>query len=176
MNADNRRVDLAKGEADVALRMARPTELDPVARKALVLGWAVYASKDYAAKYGLPASAEKLPGHRLVHYTDEFLVQPAIRWFESFRQPNATVTRVNSTDMAINVIAPGQSIGMAPCFEVEGRENFVRVFPKPIALTPGWIVYQESARNTARVRVVIDALAELLEARADFFAGRTTAR
>lgn len=176
MQADNRKVDLAKGEADVALRMARPSEPDLIARRAVIMGWGVYASRDYAEKYGLPAAPSELPGHRLVHYVEELHVQPAIRWLEDFRQPNAPITRVNSTDMAVNVIAAGKSIGVVPCFEVENREELIRVFPEPVALSPGWIVYHETARNTARVRVVVDALAEFLEARADFFAGKTTAR
>jgi DNA-binding transcriptional LysR family regulator len=176
MQADNRRVDLAKGEADIALRMARPTEPDLVARRAVVMGWGVYAAKDYAAKFGLPASLDELSSHRLVHYIEELHVQPAIRWVEDFRQPNAPIMRVNSTDMAVNVIAAGKSIGVVPCFEVENRDELIRVFPEPVALSPGWIVYHETARNTARVRVVVDALAEFLEAHADFFAGRATVR
>lgn len=176
MHAENRRVDLAKGEADIALRMVRPTEPDLVARKAISLGWAVYASKNYATQFGLPASTGELCSHSLVHYVEELHVQPAILWFEKFGLPNAPVFRVNSTDMAINVIASGRSIGVAPCFEADDREELIRVFPEPIAHSPGWIVYHESARNTARVRVVVDALAEFLDARADLFAGRTTAR
>ena len=174
MKADNRRVDLAKGEADVALRMARPTEPDLIARRAVVMGWGVYAAKDYAAKHGLPASPDELPRHSLVHYVEELHVQPAIRWFEGFRQPNAPIVRVNSTDMAVNFIASGKSIGIVPCFEVENRGELIRVFPEPVVLSPGWIVYHETARDTARVRVVVDALAEFLEARADLFAGRTS--
>jgi DNA-binding transcriptional LysR family regulator len=174
MQADNRRVDLAKGEADIALRMARPTEPDLIARRAVVMGWGVYAAKDYATKFGLPASLDELSSHRLVHYIEELHVQPAIRWVEDFRQPNAPIMRVNSTDMAVNVIAAGKSIGVVPCFEVENRDELIRVFPEPVALSPGWIVYHETARNTARVRVVVDALAEFLEAHADFFAGRAT--
>jgi DNA-binding transcriptional LysR family regulator len=172
MQADNRRMDLAKGEADVALRMARPSEPDLIARRAVVMGWGVYAAKNYAAKYGLPASHGELSSHRLVHYIEELHVQPAIRWLEDFRQPNAPIMRVNSTDMAVNVIASGKSIGVVPCFEAENRDELIRVFPEPVALSPGWIVYHETARNTARVRVVVGALAEFLEARADFFAGR----
>jgi DNA-binding transcriptional LysR family regulator len=176
IQADNRRMDLAKGEADVALRMARPGEPDLIARRAVVIGWGVYAAKDYAAKYGLPASPDELSSHRLVHYIEELHIQPAIRWLEDFRRPNAPIMRVNSTDMAVNVIASGKSIGIVPCFEAEIRDELIRVFPEPVALSPGWIVYHESARNTARVRVVVNALAEFLEAHADFFAGRTMVR
>ena len=84
MQADNRRMDLAIGEADVALRMARPSETDLVARRAVVMGWGVYASKDYADKFGLPATPGELSSHRLVHYIEELHVQPAIRWLRRF--------------------------------------------------------------------------------------------
>ena len=40
---DYRRVDLAKGEADIAVRMARPDELGLVGRRTFESGWCPYA-------------------------------------------------------------------------------------------------------------------------------------
>src|SRR5262249_19445929 len=48
LSLDRRAVDLAKGEADMGLRMFRPTEGHLVARKLTDVGWAVYASREYA--------------------------------------------------------------------------------------------------------------------------------
>jgi len=59
-------VDLARGEADIALRMARPEEPDLVARRAFDLGWFVHASKAYLDAQGYTASFEELRQHRLV--------------------------------------------------------------------------------------------------------------
>ena len=76
---DNRTIDLGKGEADIALRMFRPSESGLVARRAFEVGWGAYASKDYVAKHGVPASVADLPNHQLVLYVEAMHQVPGPR-------------------------------------------------------------------------------------------------
>jgi len=170
---DNRTIDLAKGEADIALRMFRPTEAGLVARRTLEMGWGVYASRAYIAEHGLPASADDLSGHRLVLYLDSLLRVPGPRWLEDHRGPDTLCMRVDNTEVASSAIASGGGIGIIPCFEAAGHPEMVRVFPEPVAFNTGWIVYHEASRDTARVRAAVDALVEFFEAHAAVFAGRS---
>jgi DNA-binding transcriptional LysR family regulator len=172
LNSEFRMLDLAKGEADIAIRMSRPTELDVVARRTFEMGHGVYASKAYVTKHGLPASPGELANHSLVLYIEAMHRQPCFHWIEDYRKSTAQMTRVDSTDMATRVIASGSGIGVIPCFIADERPEMVRIFPEPVVYSIGWIVYHETARNTARVRAVVDALAEFLESRADMFSGR----
>ena len=57
---DFRQVDLGKGEADIAVRMARPEEPDLVGRKTFECGWCVFASNAYLNEQGWPATADEL--------------------------------------------------------------------------------------------------------------------
>jgi DNA-binding transcriptional LysR family regulator len=60
------RVDLAKGEADIALRYARPTEPDLIARHVTRAGWCLFASESYLREQGQPQSFKDLARHCLV--------------------------------------------------------------------------------------------------------------
>ena len=63
---DNRRLDVARGEADIALRAgSQPEGTGIVARKLLELGWTVYCSDDYAAKHGMPKVREEICAHSI---------------------------------------------------------------------------------------------------------------
>lgn len=90
-------LDLARREADLALRLQRPTQRDLVTLASLRLDVAAFASRDYAARlprgYGLadvgwiawapplehlppgPQLAARIPGFRPVFTSDDYLVQ-----------------------------------------------------------------------------------------------------
>lgn len=163
--------DILKGEADIAIRMAKPSEPDLIARRTFEVGWNVYASRGYIADYGAPAAASELHRHRLVVYIESMHSVAALRWIEDHYGPDTRVTRVDNLEIATQVIATGGGIGVLPCFFAPRHPDLVRVFPDPVAVSTGWIVYHEAARDTARVRVVAEALVEFFETRAALYSG-----
>ena len=165
------RVDLARGEGDVALRMARPTEADLVARRALDCGWFVYASRDYLQAHGRPESPAALSQHRLILYGEPMHnVAAPLRWMDAYRGA-APVTRVDNLEIACQTIAAGAGIAVLPCFMAEAVPQLQRVFPERVGVNTGWIVYHETARDTARIRAVVDALVEFFEQHEGMFSG-----
>lgn len=172
LSGDYRTVDLARGEADVALRMACPTEPGLVARRAVECGWALYASQGYAAARGLPATNAELQQHRLVLYVEAMHRIAPLRWLEGHRGPATAIVRVDSLEVLANVVASDGGIGALPCFVGDAHPGFVRVLPQPVAFNTGYLVVHESARDTARVRVAVDALREHFEANAGSYLGR----
>jgi DNA-binding transcriptional LysR family regulator len=58
--------NLLFGEADIALRMYRPTQPDLVARHICDLPLGLYAAQSYLDRKGRPASAEELMGHDFI--------------------------------------------------------------------------------------------------------------
>lgn len=172
ITGDNRAVDLARGDADIALRMFRPTEPGLVCRRAFELGWGAYASNAYVAEHGVPKSIDDLPNHHLVLYVEAMHRVPGPRWIEDHRGAASALTRVDNTEAAAHVIASGVGIGVIPCVVADARPDLVRVFAEPVAMATGWIVYHEASRGTARVRAAVDALAELFDAHQALFTGR----
>ena len=175
LSGDYRAVELAKGEADIAVRMSRPGELDLVARQAFECGWCVYASKAYVAARGLPSSPEALASHSQVLYVEAMHSVAPLRWMEAYRGPPTQIARVDNLEISSLLIASGGGIGVLPCFIGEPMGELVRVFPEPIAFNTGWIVYHEAMRSSVRVRATVDALEEFFQKEGKFFSGRVGA-
>lgn len=172
LSGDYRSVDLAKGEADLALRMVCPGEPGLIAQRTFDCNWFVYASRGYAAAHGLPAGCDALRAHRLVLYAEPMTRVPPLGWLESQRGPDTAFLRVDSLEVLANVVATDAGIGALPGFVGDHHPGLLRALPEPVAANSGYLVFHESARDSARVRVAAQALRDYFEAHADFYLGR----
>jgi DNA-binding transcriptional LysR family regulator len=175
VNAAARVIDLSRGEADIAVRMTQPQEVDLIGKRAFEMGFGVFASKAYAAGREMPKEFGDLAQHSLVQYIQPMLHLPWFAWIEAFASKGAPATRVDSTEMAVGVVASGGGIGVLPCFSGD-HSGLVRVFPEPVANAVGWIVYHESARNSARIRAVVELLTEYFRTCEGELSGRQCGR
>ena len=65
----SRSLEIARREADVAVRFARPTAPDYVWRKLGEVGFSLYAWRHYVSKYGVPKRSQGLAGYDRVMVT-----------------------------------------------------------------------------------------------------------
>ena len=73
-------LDVEAGQADIAFRGASALpDSNLVARKISKTYWALYCSRDYATRMGVPASPANLVGHVLIGGTDEPQTIPGLR-------------------------------------------------------------------------------------------------
>jgi DNA-binding transcriptional LysR family regulator len=165
------RADLARGEADIALRMARPSEPGLVARHAIETGWCVYAARSYLAARGCPASTGELAQHDLVLYADNLHSAPPTRWLEAYKSAAHTAARMDSLETACQAAVAGGGIVVLPAFVGDTVPELQRVFPERAAVNTGWVVYHESVRDHPRIRAVADALIAFFAAHEAMFAG-----
>jgi DNA-binding transcriptional LysR family regulator len=166
------RVDLAKGVADVAVRFARPTEPDLVARQVGEAGIALYASKTYVRKYGAPESFEALARHRLVllaEHLHRFGLH--MRWLEDYRDGGTVITRVDNFQSAEQLISLDRGIGSLPCYEGDSNSALQRVFQDPHSFAECYVVYHVSLRDNARVKAAVEVLTAVLGSVADKISG-----
>ena len=164
-------VDLAKGEADVAVRGFRPSEPDLVSRKLVECAWAIYASRSYAGAHELPKTIDELPRHALVVYAAPMHSVVGLRWMDDHRGDATRLTRVDNLEIAAEVTAAGAGLVVLPCLIATKHERLVRVFAEPVWTNTMYCVFHESARDTARVRAASEAFASYFEANAAFFLG-----
>jgi len=169
LSGDFRKVDLSKGEADVAVRMARPREPDLVGRRVFETGWCVFSSVAYAGTRGTPAKLADLKDHYLVLYDESLHGVEALGWMEPHR--GADFLRVDNLEIASQLIAAGSGIGLLPAFFEIITPGLLRIFAEPVTSNSGWVVYHETARDKARVRAAVEALVEFFEAHASLFSG-----
>ncbi len=71
LEINNKSSNLSKREADIALRMYRPTQPDLVARRLPDLELAFYASVDYVKTHGEPEDIESLKKHSLICFDED---------------------------------------------------------------------------------------------------------
>jgi DNA-binding transcriptional LysR family regulator len=165
-------VDLAKGEADMAVRGFKPTEPDLVARKLTDAAWGVFASRAYADAKGLPKNHGELSKHALVVYQPSMHTVAALRWMDDHRGDATQLTRVDNLEIASEVIGAGAGCGVLPAFVASKRSDLVSVFPEKIWQNTIYCVFHESARDTARVRAAFEMFATYFEACADKMLGK----
>jgi DNA-binding transcriptional LysR family regulator len=169
---ENRAVDITKGEADIALRMFRPSDPGLVCRQVFEIGWAVYGAESYLAAHPAPAAFSDLAKHQVIRYVNSMHKVPGPRWLEEHRGAASTSVQVDNTEAAAQLVAAGQGLGVLPCPVADVRGDLVRVFAQPVAFGTGYLVYHESARDTACVRAAVAVLAEVFEEHRTHFSGR----
>ena len=100
-------VDLAKGEADIALRggVVRDTAL--IGRKIGDVPWIVYASRAYVERCGKPARPEDIAHHPVIAYVGKLAESSAVRWFQSRAEDSAIVARSSSVLGALPAVKSG---------------------------------------------------------------------
>ena len=176
LSGNYQRADLTKGDADIAVRMARPEEPQLVARRAFDCGWFAYAAASYLEAHGRPTSFDELARHDLVLYAENLHSAPPARWMEAYRGSAPAVSRTDSLETACQAIQAGAGIAVLPAFVADPVPELQRVFPDSVAINTGWLVYHESVRDTSRVRVVVDALLEFFQAHEATFLGAPLSR
>ncbi|MEP5806479.1 MAG: LysR family transcriptional regulator, partial [Roseobacter sp.] len=155
--------DLAKGEADIAVRTREPKDPALVVAYSFTRGRALYGSKIYFQKHGRPTSAEDLRDHTLVRIGTGASPSKASVFIDRLDNPERPSLRVENTDSAQMMIEQGAGIGSLFCAFADTNSSIERVFPDPFDQVASWVIYHESARGSQRVRIVLDALVAFLK-------------
>lgn len=159
--------NLARREADMALRHEPPESGDFYVSKAGTFACAVY--RRHGANKGATA---------WVTYTDEQAHYPPARWVE--RQVAETgmpvALRASSMLMHVEAIRAGTGQGVLPCYVGDGHPLLERVTP-PIAELAAeyWIIVHRDLRRAACVRAVIDWMKALFAEQRHVLAGEVDA-
>lgn len=153
--------NLARREADMALRHEPPESGDFYVSKAGVFGCAVYRRR------GAEAGA-------WVTYTDEQAQYAPARWVE--RQVEETggsvALRASSMLMHLEAIRAGTGRGVLPCYVGDGHPLLERLTPPiPEIAAEYWIIVHRDLRRSACVRAVIDWVKALFVEQRDLLAG-----
>jgi DNA-binding transcriptional LysR family regulator len=165
-------LDIARREADVALRYVRPERGELVARRAGAIAWAAYASKKYLAAHGRPARGSGFAGHDIVAYSTAVRSWRLDQLGGERVSDARVVLRANSTYMLLHAVRLGLGIGPVPCFLALQDRGLERVpSESPAELDDLWLVVHADVQRTTRVRAVIEAI----ESRLSEVAGELTA-
>lgn len=166
----DRFLDLARGEADVALRATinRLEDSDLMGRRLAEAPWAVYCSRSYAERKGRPTNLVEADGHALLSSEESAGGFPVMLWLEQ-AAPNARVVwRSNSLASLHSAVRAGLGLSPLPCLLGRNDSELVKCFDAGGADCPDiWILSHAGARRQPHVRSFIEALSEHVVAHAD---------
>ncbi len=172
LRLDDRELDLAMREGDVAIRFNEPKQPDLVQRHLGSMKGHLFASPDYLKEHGTPQTVEDLKDHRFVVFGGSALPFENVNWYftqlEKTLGEIKTVLTVNNLYGVYRAVKNGIGIGALPeYFYREGR-GLVQILPE-LSSPPidAYFVYPEELRNSMRVIVFRDfLLKEITRARA----------
>lgn len=155
--------DLLRRDADIAVRMMRPTQSALVARRLGQVGIGLYAHRSYLARHGMPARLADLANHTLIGFDAD---TAALR---AYRQTGIAVTRdlfalrTDSEHAQLAALRSGYGIGGCQKGVAARNPGLVPVLPREFgAALEMWLVMHEDLRTVRRVRLLYDHLADAL--------------
>lgn len=168
-------LDLAKREADLSLRLTKPTEPELVGRRLARAGWAVYASRSYLAERGAPKVKAGFRGHDVLGYEGELKNTFGARWLREHATRAQKPFSSNSLLAQATAVACGLGVSALPCIVGDEEPALARVGPGLIGAQDLWLVIHPDVRGSARVRCVMDYLAARISAAEPLLAGERPA-
>ena len=161
--ASDRTENLLQHEADIAVRMYRPTQADIFTRKVGDLKLAMFAAHSYVERRGAPQTFEDFQHHDIVGYDRSDMIIQGFRQagldvgrhFFSFRSDNQVV--------CWRMVVAGYGIGFNQD-QIGAAEPRVTRLALDTALPslPIWLTAHSELKASRRVRRVFDFLAEAL--------------
>jgi DNA-binding transcriptional LysR family regulator len=166
LECTNRRVSLARREADVALRLARPREDNVVPRRLTAIDLGLYAAARYLDQRGTPRDPETtLEGHDVILFADSRAFALENGWFQPRIARARIAMRSDSVSSIYAATLAGVGLALLPAV-VADRDAALRRVPTATSPAPReiWQAVHADMQKNGRVRVVLDFLAEVLGA------------
>ncbi|MGC3996408.1 MAG: LysR family transcriptional regulator [Anaeromyxobacter sp.] len=159
LRIENRALDLARREADLALRIGRPAEKALSGRRVGVARYGLYASSAYLASRGRPRTAADLEGHALCTLDDSYARTPQARWLSRLAPRSSTRFQSSSLLALIEAVRAGAGIAALPAALAGLWPDLERVLPESGSVERDlWIVFHRDLRRSRGVRALVDAL------------------
>lgn len=175
--------DLARREADIALRAQRPTSGDLIARRLRVpegpgaahlptdkdapIATVLVGAPSLVASLGPLDSFEGVP---FVGYGDALDHLPTNQWIYAQAGPEALVLRSNSMTLQQAAIEDGVGLGLLPLPHTFGASlvapKLTKSFRSQLPPLPGgelWLVGHRALKDVPRIRTTMDALQNHIE-------------
>jgi DNA-binding transcriptional LysR family regulator len=159
-------LDLTRREADLAVRVARPTRGDLVVTRLLVTPWVLSAAPSLAASVGRLRSWSDVPW---ISWTERYAHAPQPAWLAKHARDIDPVVRTDSMSIQIAAAAAGLGVMLLP------RPSAAHHGLTPVKLAPAlkdaaedwpvselFLVTHRALRDVPRVRAVWDLLVDRL--------------
>lgn len=151
--------NLAKKDADMAVRLAKPTHDTLVTRRIATVKTSLFASPAYLEAN--PVDRESLNNQRFIIYNDQFGEIPETMWARKHGFYEHAVMLSSSTLAMLEAVRAGVGIGLLPNYLAQkyGLVSIDYPAPPPRSL---WLVFHRDTRADKRIKTVRDWIAEAI--------------
>ena len=165
-------LDLAKGQADVAIRFQTPTHADLIVRPLITVHHHIYASPTYIEKCGVPQTIEDLKHHNLIAFGTT--ISPPIKefdWLLSTGIPKLKpVVEISSLFGILSALKSGIGIASIPDYLAKSSPELVRILGEVESPSfKSYFVYPREMKRSKRVSVFKDFIIKKILAAAGTF-------
>jgi DNA-binding transcriptional LysR family regulator len=170
------RANLARREADIALRMRRvPEEGDLAARRIGRIGFALYAAHAYLEPRGLGGDGS-LAGLDFIGLPEPERTPSQSAWFDGVAAQGVLRCRLAEVYLRHRAAADGLGVVLLPCFLGDADDRLQRLGdPVPDLAEDVYLMLHGGLRRDTAVRAVAEALAALFRRQRRGLAGEDTA-
>jgi DNA-binding transcriptional LysR family regulator len=157
---EDEELDLSMREADVAIRLRRPTQPDLIQRKLFTVHHHLYASVDYVKHNGIPKAVEELDRHKILIFAGASYLS-YLTMLQTIGKPDGEMRpvalKVNSAYGLRRAVQAGAGIAFLADYLVAPDMNLVQI---DLGVQPPefdtYFVYPEELKETKRVTVFRD--------------------
>jgi DNA-binding transcriptional LysR family regulator len=150
-------------EADIAIRMFRPSQLDVVAKKIGMVPLCACAHQSYLDRHGTPTTPDELFGHELLGLDRQEDIIKVARMIGFDLKREDFAIRTDSQTAIWQMAMQGLGISFAQSSLIDSTPGMVRLVPQlKIPSMEMWLAAHKDVHRAKRIRVIYDLLAEAL--------------
>ena len=153
-------LDLSTREADVAIWMRQPKQLNYIQKKVIDINYHIYGSSKYLEKHGVPRTGKELDKHKIITYgrgTPSPLSQKEWILKVGTKSKRKAVMKVNNIYSLLLAVESGVGLAALPDYMATGKPGLVKVLPEISGPKyEAHFVYPQSLKNVARVKAFRD--------------------
>ena len=154
---DDRELDLSTREADVAIRMRRPKQLNLIQKKFVDFNYHIYGSNEYLEKNGYPKILKDLNKHKFITYgkgapSPVYNPDWVLKLGTQEGKKRKSVMKVNSVYGLLLAVQSGVGLAALPDYITHNIPNLTKILPEETGKpTETHFVYPASLKNNARL-------------------------
>lgn len=156
LNVSSNVANLTRGEADIAVRLFRPTETNLVARYLGPMNMGLFASSAYIKTQGAPATIQALKKHRVITYGDQLSSLEENQWLIKHAGESGSVLSSDSTTTRLRATLAGVGISIQPKVFGQTNNDLMPVLENvKLPEHEIWLAYHNDLRHLGRIRAVL---------------------
>lgn len=157
----NQTQDLLHREADIAVRMVRPSQQALLVRHIGNMALGLYAHRRYVDRHGTPASATDLGSHALIGFDQENAFIRSVRARGIALDRRMFALRTDNDLAQLAALRAGFGIGACQVGIARRDSDLVPVLQSAFSFKLGiWIAMHADLRSSPRCRIASEALAQ----------------